>query len=79
MLERGGTGDFRYEESVRLCRRDRVYILEPPWDIETVDTHDHLAPAETTRRDGIAHLSAGGLLGLRRHRVLQIKNEAVDR
>src|SRR5262249_13372401 len=78
MLERIGRGDFRYEETVRLCGRNRVYILEPPWGIETVDAHDDFAPAEAARRDGIAHLGAGRVLGLRRNRILQIENDAVD-
>jgi hypothetical protein len=71
--------DLRHQHRVGLRLGDRVEIVEPPFRVEAVDAHDHLAGAEPAGDDGIRHLLAGGRLAVGRHRILEIEDDGVGR
>ena len=48
-----------------------------PGCIDAIDADENLAPTETASFDSIGNLPACGLLGLGRHRIFQIEDDAV--
>src|SRR5512143_3740945 len=50
-----------------------------PGGIDTVDADEHFARAKTACFDGVGYLLARCFLGLGCNRILEVKNQAVDR
>jgi hypothetical protein len=78
-LERVRVGDLRDEDRIGRGLYGGIEVVDRPGCLEPVDAYEHFARAEPARLDGLDHLIARGLLGLGRHRVLEIEDDAVDR
>ena len=52
-------------------------VVDPPGRIEAVDADQHLALAEPAGRNRLGDLVARHSLGVRRHRILEVENDAV--
>ncbi len=80
ILELIGIGNLRHQDRVGLARtvQHGVEIFDPPARIEAVDPHHDFAVAEAGRERVDDGLACRGL-GVRRHRVFEIENQAIGR
>jgi hypothetical protein len=65
------------EDDVGAGRRERLQVLGAPGRVEAVEPHHHLARAEAALAHRLRHLAAGDLLGVGRHRVLEVEDHDV--
>ncbi len=72
-------GNLRHQNAVRLCLAGHGEIVDPPRRIQRVDADQDLAPAESAGRDRLRDLVARQRLGVGRHGILEIENDAVGR
>ena len=70
-------GDLRHQDRVGRGMSGGGEIVGVPGRIDAVDPDEHLARAEAAGLHGIHHLPPRGFLGVRRHRVLEIEDDAV--
>ena len=68
-----------HQHRIGLGLRDHVEVLEPPGRIQRIDAHDHFAPAEAARNDGLPDLRARGCLRVRRNGVFEVENDRIGR
>jgi hypothetical protein len=71
--------DLRHQDAVRPGVGGGVEIISVPRRLDAVDPDEHLAPAEAAGLHRVGDLLAGLLLGLGRHRILEIEDHAVGR
>ena len=68
-----------HQHSIGFGPGGGIEVLQPPFGVETVDAHDHLARPETAGLERVAHGEACRRLGLGHDRILQIEHDAIDR
>ena len=74
-----GIVDLRHQDRIGRGMRRRVHVVGVPGRIDAVDADEDLAAAEAAGLHRRRHLRAGLRLGVRRHRVFEIENDAVGR
>ena len=77
-LEHFRVGYFRHQNGVGRGVRGGGEIVGVPGRIDAVDADEHLARAEAAGLDRVDDLLARGLLGVGRHRILEVEDDAVD-
>ena len=70
-------GDLGNQNAVGLGLAGHGDVVDPPRRIEGVDADQDLALAETPCRDRLGDLVAGQRLGVGRHRILEVEDDAV--
>ena len=77
-LEHFRVGDFRHQDGVGRGVGGGGEVVGVPGRIDAIDADEHLARAEAAGLDGVDDLLARRLLGVRRHRILEVEDDAVD-
>src|ERR1700722_2425294 len=72
-------GDLRNQDAVGPRLAGHGDVVDPPWRIEAVDPNQDLTLAESPGRDRLRDLVAREGLGIGRHGILKIENDAVSR
>src|ERR1019366_2559649 len=72
-------GNLRNQNAVGPRLAGHRDVVDPPWRIEAVDPDQDLTLAESPGRDRLLDLVARERLGIGRHRVFKVENDAVDR
>jgi hypothetical protein len=68
---------FRHQDGIGRGMGGGDKIVGMPGRIDAIDADEHLASTEAAGLHGIGDLAARGLLGLGRHRIFQVEDDAV--